>query len=54
MNKDALNKAFNSAVKEAQQVDNTEGLDSVTANEVARRVFGSRPNSRYPCSAQRG
>ena len=37
IDKDALNKAFNSAVKEAQRVDNTEGLDSVTANEVARK-----------------
>ena len=37
IDKDALNKAFNSAVKEAQRVDNTEGLNSVTANEVARK-----------------
>ena len=39
IDKDALNKAFNSAVKEAQREDNTEGLDSVNANEVARKCL---------------
>ena len=42
IDKDALNKAFKSAVKEAQRVDNTEGLDSVTANEVARNFKEAR------------
>ncbi len=42
IDKDALNKAFNTAVKEAQRVDNTEGLDSVTANEVAQNFKEAR------------
>ena len=54
IDKDALNKAFNSAVKEAQRVDNTEGLDSVTANEVARSLWSAASDreagSRYPGS----
>ena len=42
IDKDALNKAFNTAVKAAQRVDNTDGLDSVTANEVARNFKAAR------------
>jgi transposase len=36
IDKDVLNTAFNTAVKEAKRSDNTDGLDSNTANEVWR------------------
>ena len=42
MDKVSLNKAFNAEVRDAQRVDNTDGLKSVTANEVARNFKEAR------------